>query len=63
MMNQLSSWSSLQIEAQRWRCSVDFLRRKVLRGELPHVRIGNRIRIRPEDVEALLSKKLSRTPR
>jgi excisionase family DNA binding protein len=62
-MNEFPSRSTLQIEAQRWSVSVDFLRRKVRSGELPHWRVGNRIRVRPEDVESLLSSRRPSGPK
>ena len=36
------------------RCHVDTMRHRVLRGDIPHFRVGNKIRVRARDFEEFL---------
>jgi len=51
---------TLQQAADEASVSNDCMRTRVRRGDLPHIRIGNRIRIRRRDLEAFLAKTYSR---
>lgn len=41
---------TLEAVAARWGVSTKTVKRTIKRGDLPHVRIGNQIRLRPDDV-------------
>lgn len=45
---------SIPEAAYETRLSQDGIRRAIARGELPHVRIGRRLLIRREDLEAFI---------
>jgi excisionase family DNA binding protein len=52
MTSNSKSFLTLQDLAARWRISVRSVRRIVARGELKVHRIGNQIRVSPDDVAA-----------
>jgi excisionase family DNA binding protein len=58
--NKFPTYKALKVEAERHDVSIDFLRRKVRAGVLPHVRAGGRIRVKPEDVDSLLEAETKR---